>query len=185
VGFFAIFLHSLFQAIRSKAAGVLIPVIGATGVSYILSALPVTYQYTDVATHYDPSLYILVLLALGVMTFVPLFFRSASHAYWNTCLYASATITVIILALLSRSPGQDIFHAVCAGVSTLAGSGLFTPGIAPYQGMEEMMLLYASAAVLSAVIFPAVTLVIILIQKRRNPASPSRLEDHPGKYAHE
>jgi hypothetical protein len=178
VGCFTVFLYSVISGMRLKAGRMLIPVIGAAGISFILSALPVTYQYSDVARHYDPSLYVLVLVALGVLTLVPLLFRYMDTKYRMATLYLTTTITVIILALLSLSPVQDIFHAVVAGVSTLAGSSMFIPGTALYPGMEQKILLFAGTAVLSAAIFPAVAMVMPLIWKRKDPQPPSLPPDH-------
>jgi len=173
VGFFVVFMSRILTGIKYKLCGVLISVLCATVISLGLSSLPVTYQYTDVARHYDPSLYVLVLVAMGVLTLVPLLFRYMDTKYRYATLYATATITVVILPFLSRSPVPDSFHAIVAGVSTLAGSGLFVPGVALSQGVAQKMLLYAESVVISSVIFAGILLAGALCRKKNVRTSPS------------
>jgi len=164
-GFFAVFAFFVLSGVRSGAVRVLLPVIGAAGISFVLSSLPVTYQYADVASRYDPSLYILVLVALGVLTFAPLLLGSAETRDRAIALYATATITTIVLALLYRSPTQELFHAVVAGISTLAGSGLFKPGEFG-EGFVRMMTIYAAAAVIAVLVCPAARKIGPLVHRR-------------------
>lgn len=173
VGFFAVFALSLLSGVRSRPVRVLIPVIGAAGISIVLSALPVTYQYADIASRYDPSLYILVLVALGVLTLTPLLLNSTKTRDGALVLYATATITTIILALLCHSPAQDLFHAVVAGISTLAGSGLFEPGTEFRERFVRMMTVYAAAAVIAVLVCPAIRWVVSRYRLREGRSSPS------------
>jgi hypothetical protein len=172
-GFFAVFAISILSGIRSGPATVLIPAIGAAGISFVLSALPVTYQYADVASRYDPSLYILVLVALGVVTILPQLPGSMKTREGAIVLYATATITTIILALLYRSPAQDLFPAVTAGISTIAGSGLVMPGTGLIPGFARVMGMYAAAAVIAVMVCPAVRRALSVCYPRRGRSSPS------------
>jgi uncharacterized membrane protein YuzA (DUF378 family) len=172
-GFFAVFIISVLSGVRSRAMKALIPVIGAAGISFILSALPATYQYADVASRYDPSLYILVLVALGVLTFTPPLLNSTETRDRTIALYATATITTIILALLYRSPAQDLFHAVTAGITTIAGSGLVMPGTGFLSGFTRMMVFYATAAMIAVLVCPAFRWAVSRYHLRKRRSSPS------------
>jgi hypothetical protein len=173
VGFLAVFLWCMLQKISRRTMRIILPFVGALGISYLVSLVQLTRTSSLLNVPCDFSLMVMLLLATGVVTLFPII-EPYVPGPKNAALYATATLTVVSLTILLTIPVQDPVRHLASGLSALAGSGLFMAGASLDQGIASKMLLYGYAAVISSVIFAVIALAGALFWKRegRLPATP-------------
>jgi len=169
-GFLAVFLWRILQEIPRRSLKILLPFVGALGISYLVSLVQLTHTSSLLNVPCDFSLMVMLLLAAGVVTLIPIM-EPYVPGPKNAALYATATITVVSLIILLTFPVQDPVRHLAAGLSALAGSGLFMAGISLDQEIASKMLLYGYAAIISSVTFAGIVLAGALFWKMRGRLS--------------